>query len=123
MTPRMTTMINYTVKAGDTVGKIAAQFLGDSKRYHEIAALNSLANPNLIYVGQVLRIPTEALDFVTPTATRLPVPGTADDILVGHPGSTTPLPGVYELPEIEGSAPRDWIWLAAALGAAYWALA
>ncbi len=49
---------SYTVKAGDTLGKIAASQLGDAARYTEIAALNGISNPNLIDVGQQLRLPS-----------------------------------------------------------------
>ena len=45
--------IYYTVRSGETLSEIAARF-GTS--YQEIARLNQLANPNLIYAGQRLRI-------------------------------------------------------------------
>ncbi len=41
----------YTVKAGDTLWKIAQQFGVDT---YEIAWVNGMANPDLIYPGQVL---------------------------------------------------------------------
>lgn len=49
----------YTVVAGDTLSKIAKQFYGDPMRYTEIFDANTpmLTDPNLIYPGQVLRIP------------------------------------------------------------------
>lgn len=43
----------YTVRAGDTLSSIASKF-GTS--YQALASLNGIANPNLIYVGQVLRV-------------------------------------------------------------------
>ena len=43
----------YTVRSGDTLSSIAAKF-GTS--YQALASLNGIANPNLIYVGQVLRV-------------------------------------------------------------------
>lgn len=43
----------YTVRSGDTLSSIAAKF-GTS--YQALASLNGLSNPNLIYVGQVLRV-------------------------------------------------------------------
>ncbi|SNU09600.1 lysozyme [Streptococcus equinus] len=43
----------YTVRSGDTLSSIATRF-GTS--YQTLASLNGLANPNLIYVGQVLRV-------------------------------------------------------------------
>lgn len=43
----------YTVRSGDTLSSIASKF-GTS--YQSLASLNGIANPNLIYVGQVLRV-------------------------------------------------------------------
>ena len=43
----------YTVQSGDTLSGIASKF-GTS--YQALASLNGLSNPNLIYVGEVLRI-------------------------------------------------------------------
>lgn len=43
----------YTVKSGDTLSAIAAK-LGTSSQH--LSSLNHLSNPNLIYVGQVLRV-------------------------------------------------------------------
>jgi nucleoid-associated protein YgaU len=49
----------YTVASGDTLGKIAKMFLGSPGRYMEVFNLNTdqLTNPDLIKVGQVLKIP------------------------------------------------------------------
>jgi len=49
----------YTVKAGDTLSKIAKQHLGDANAYMKIFEANrdQLSNPDLIKPGQVLRIP------------------------------------------------------------------
>lgn len=46
----------YTVKSGDTLWKISKDFLGDGSRYGEIASLNGISNPDLIYPGQQLKI-------------------------------------------------------------------
>jgi len=51
------TQKTYTVKSGDTLWAISKQFLGDGARYMEIATLNNIKNPNLIYPGQVFQIP------------------------------------------------------------------
>lgn len=48
-----TTAATYTVKAGDTLGQIAANH---QTSVNQLVQLNKLANPNLIYVGQVLTI-------------------------------------------------------------------
>jgi LysM repeat protein len=49
----------YTVKAGDTLSKIAKQHLGDGNAYMKIYELNrdQLSNPDQIKPGQVLKLP------------------------------------------------------------------
>ncbi|MFN8396707.1 MAG: peptidoglycan-binding protein LysM [Bacteroidia bacterium] len=49
----------YTVVKGDTLSKIAKHFYGDAMKYPVIFEANKpmLKNPDLIYPGQVLRIP------------------------------------------------------------------
>ena len=50
----------YTVKAGDTLSKIAKEELGDADKYPQLFDANKpmLKDPNKIYPGQVLRVPT-----------------------------------------------------------------
>jgi nucleoid-associated protein YgaU len=52
----------YTVKAGDTLTKIAQKLLGDGDRWQEIFLLNraTLRDPDVILVGQVLILPPDA---------------------------------------------------------------
>jgi len=50
----------YTVKSGDSLWAIAKQLLGDGSRWKEIYNANTGvigSNPDLIYPGQVFRIP------------------------------------------------------------------
>jgi nucleoid-associated protein YgaU len=49
----------YTVKAGDTLSKIAKQHLGDANAYMKIFDANKdqLSDPDKIKPGQVLRLP------------------------------------------------------------------
>jgi LysM repeat protein len=49
----------YTVKSGDTLSKLAKQFLGDTNRYMDIFNVNKdqLNDPDMIKVGQRLKIP------------------------------------------------------------------
>ena len=56
------TQVTYTVKSGDTLSKIAREFLGDANGYMEIFNANrdQLSDPNLIKPGQVLKIPQPA---------------------------------------------------------------
>lgn len=50
----------YTVAKGDTLWKIAKKFYGNGSKYPVIQNANKdkIKNPNLIYVGQVLTIPS-----------------------------------------------------------------
>jgi nucleoid-associated protein YgaU len=58
-TATATTSKTYTVKAGDTLSKIAKQHLGDANAYMRIFELNrdQLSNPDVIKPGQVLKLP------------------------------------------------------------------
>ena len=47
----------YVVKSGDNLGKISRHFYGDANQYAKIARANNLENPDLIKVGQQLKIP------------------------------------------------------------------
>lgn len=51
--PPKKTVLSYTVKSGDTLGKIAAS---QGVTVSEIQRVNKITNPNLIRVGQVLKI-------------------------------------------------------------------
>jgi LysM repeat protein len=60
-----------TVQPGDSLGRIAARF---GVTMQALAAENGIANPDLIRVGQVLRIPGQApAPASTPTASPQPV--------------------------------------------------
>jgi hypothetical protein len=47
----------YRVRSGDTLWSIAQHQLGDGNRWHEIARLNHLRDPNHLRIGQKLRLP------------------------------------------------------------------
>jgi LysM repeat protein len=51
---------SYTVRAGDTLSRIARDVLGDVDRWPEIVAANGLDDAALIYPGQVLALPEDA---------------------------------------------------------------
>ena len=53
--PAKPSYVTYTVKKGDTLSGIAAQY---GTTYQKIAADNGISDPNLIYPGQVLKIYT-----------------------------------------------------------------
>lgn len=45
-----------TVERGDTLWGIASRFLGSGTKYQQLASINGISNPNLIYVNQVIRL-------------------------------------------------------------------
>lgn len=49
------------MKSGDTLSKLAKKFLNNANRYNDIFNLNKniLNNPDLIKVGQKLKIPNK----------------------------------------------------------------
>lgn len=46
----------YTVKKGDCLINICKKELGDANKWRDIAKLNNLSNPDLIYPGQVIKL-------------------------------------------------------------------
>ena len=47
----------YTVKPGDTLGRIARKLYGDASRYPLIVSANRIADPDRLAVGRRLVIP------------------------------------------------------------------
>lgn len=68
-TPPVASGGTYTVRPGDTLSGIAA---AHGTTVDALVQLNGIANPNLIYVGQVLKLPGGS----TPTPAPAPVLGT-----------------------------------------------
>jgi LysM repeat protein len=60
-------MLTYRVKEGDTLGELAVQF---NVSVTDIMTVNGLTDPDSLYMGQILHIPTAPLPSVT--ATSLP---------------------------------------------------
>jgi len=50
----------YVVKKGDWLSKIAEKCLRDKNRYEELAQINNIGQPNLIFIGQKLKMPTDS---------------------------------------------------------------
>jgi cell wall-associated NlpC family hydrolase len=59
----------YTVQAGDTLSSVAARF---GTNYEALAQINGIANPNIIEVGQVLRLSGSATQGATPSVAAAP---------------------------------------------------
>ena len=75
-------MTKYTVKRGDTLGKIARKFYGDTRKFPLIVSANDITNPNKLKVGQVLIIPdADSAARAAPRAQR-PSPVTFSDTTV-----------------------------------------
>lgn len=66
------TLLNYTVRPGDSIAAIAVKFRSTEDA---IIEENELENANAIQVGQILIIP---VNMVTPEPTRLPPTASAD---------------------------------------------
>ena len=57
-------MIVYQVKEGDTLGALATEF---NASVADIMTVNGITDPNNLYIGQLIRIPTSPLPTITPT--------------------------------------------------------
>ncbi len=83
-TPEPPETTSYTVQPGDTLYRIAVRY---STTVAELVSLNTIPNANLIYVGQVLRIPGEDEEepgtTETPQATESPDPVEAAEFGLG----------------------------------------
>jgi hypothetical protein len=55
--------ISYTVKTGDVLQNVAVELLSDPRKWAELARLNGMKNPNLIFPGQVIDVPSSLLNF------------------------------------------------------------
>ena len=53
--------MQHIVHRGESLWTIAAKTLGDAKRWTDIAQLNHLQHPNLLLIGQRLRLPSTAV--------------------------------------------------------------
>ncbi len=65
--------ISYTVKPRDTLQGVSRSLLKDPAKWAEVAQLNSMKNPNLLSLGQVINVPRSLLNLQTQP--RLATPG------------------------------------------------
>ena len=97
-------MAEYKVKSGDTLSQIAKTY-GTS--VSELASLNGISNPNLIYSGQTIKLPSATTQqqstVATPTAPTTPAP-TAKSYLDNE--SVTSAKSKYD--EILSKKPEDF---------------
>ncbi len=64
----------YIVKRGDSLSKIAKQFLGSVDRYKDLAKFNKIPSPYTISPGQEIRIPTPPGSPIPPPPSEVPSP-------------------------------------------------
>jgi lipoprotein NlpD len=74
----------YTVKAGDTLIRIG---LDNGQNWKDLMRWNNLSNPNLIEVGQVIRIVPPGVDPTTATSRPVPTARVETRPLEAKPGS------------------------------------
>lgn len=79
----VTTYTSYVVRPGDTLASIAQRF-GTTPQ--AILSANAIANPNLIYVGQLLTIPRIRTTVVKPRVVFFPSPVIRGRIYIVQPG-------------------------------------
>ena len=125
----------YTVKPGDTLARIA---LDNGQNWRDVARWSNLENPNVIEVGQVLRVVPPASESAAAVARSVPpagrvetrpldakapasaVPGAAPAAapVPGSPTATTPAAGTASAGPAPGSAAAaregddeiNWLW-------------
>lgn len=93
----------YTVRAGDTLSSIAARF---GTTFQSLASINGIANPNVIEVGQVLRLAGPAVAAPAGGASLAAAPiGAAPTSAVATTAATTaPSAGTVTAPAATGAA-------------------
>lgn len=111
----------YTVRPGDTLVRIA---LESGQNWKDIARWNGLDNPNVIEVGQVLRVAppiTPGVTAAAPVAPPAPAPGAAalppaiaaSSVARGTATTATPVPPPAPAPAPQATGPDDdipWGW-------------
>jgi LysM repeat protein len=102
------TLQRYRVVSGDSLWSIGVRLMGSGMAWSKLAAYNHVANPNLIYVGDVLTVPpagysgtvslptpapaytppvTHTTHYTAPTRTYTPPPAPVVSRSYGAPGS------------------------------------
>ncbi|HVU12647.1 MAG TPA: LysM peptidoglycan-binding domain-containing protein [Phototrophicaceae bacterium] len=82
-------MTSYTVRYGDTLSTIAVRF---GLTTQQLADANDIVNPNLVRVGQILKIPQLGTATPMPTSTPVPSSTTPPIILPTATSTATAIP-------------------------------
>ena len=56
--------LTYTLKCGDTLGKVSEMYFKTDAYYPEIARYNGIEDPNVVSEGQVIKIPRDLLELL-----------------------------------------------------------
>ena len=100
----------YTVRATDTLSRIAGRFLGDIYAFYILARYNDIKIPRQVSGGQVIRIPGKAPPPGTleaePRRTDKPAPGAPTSQAAAPPPPTEPSAGDKALASAEASEKR-----------------
>ena len=107
----------YSVKSGDTLIRIG---LDNGQNWRDVARWNGLDNPNLIEVGQVLRVVPPAANAngvsasaVTPAGKVEARPLDAKPGAPGAPPAAASVPPIPPVPARESEEELNWAWPAA----------
>ncbi|MFO1200026.1 MAG: LysM domain-containing protein [Burkholderiaceae bacterium] len=96
----------YTVRPGETLGRIAARALGDACEFYLLARYNQMAVPRQLQAGHVLRIPGRS-PLAAPDAPAAPARGTPAEAARPEPSRVEPAkPAEVAAPPAEVSPAR-----------------
>lgn len=86
-----------TVKRGDTLSQIARQY---NTSYQYLARINDIQNPNLIYVGETLKVPVLDNNMINDTSHRLYIVKRGDTLTKIAQEYDTTIEDIVELNDI-----------------------
>lgn len=100
---------NYTVKEGDTLFEVAANYYNDGYKFTEIVKANNLTDENNIQAGQVLLIPKLETTVAEVTPIETPTPTQTEQTIWGEKitGNTYTVVADDWLSKISGRAYGD----------------
>ena len=96
----------YTVRPGDTLIRIA---LDAGQNWRDVVRWNNMENPNVIEVGQVLRIVPPGVSTAAEVATVRPVTPATGTAVPPVQGASEPRPAVAARPDT-GEDDVPWAW-------------
>ena len=103
----------YTVKPGDTLIRIG---LDTGQNWRDIVRWNNIENPNLIEVGQVVRVvppvgvPQESVAVVRPVPQSSATPASGTPTQAASAAKPTPAPAAAPTAASTGEDDVAWIW-------------